>query len=87
MTALGYTHQNLKEEIRTLSIENYSRGPLPDRIYMGEMWEFGKIIAGREIYIKLQLSAYNDPGDLIETLFCISFHFAEFPMRYPYKQQ
>lgn len=80
---LGYTYENIKNTIKELSVENYSEGPLQDHTYRAEVWIFGTIIQQREIYIKLQISKYNDPGDLTETLYCISFHFAKRSLNYP----
>lgn len=83
--SLEFTKGNIKETIRSLTIENYSGGPLQDRVYKDKIWIFGKEINGKEIYIKLQLSKYNDPGDLEQTLYCISFHFSKHTLDYPYK--
>lgn len=82
---LGYNKQNVKDEIFSLSVKDYASGPKPDKTYLGEVWEFGIFINGREVYIKLEISRYNDPGDLITTLYCISFHFAKHKLYYPYK--
>ena len=83
---LGYTYKNVKDEIRNLSIENYSEGPSPDHHSLDEIWVFGMLINQREIYIKLQLSHFNNPGELIDTLYCMSFHFADRCLNYPYKK-
>lgn len=87
ITSLGITNNDVKNEIASLTIENYSEGPLPSRSYSEEIWIFGKIIDCHEIYIKIQLSKYNDPGEIIDTLYCISFHFAERPLDYPYQNK
>ena len=83
---LGYTNENIKNTIKALTIENYCEGPLQDHTYRAEVWIFGTIIQQREIYIKVQISKYNDPGDLIETLYCISFHFAKRSLNYPFNK-
>ena len=82
---LGYTRADILQEIESLTWKDFSEGPLLSHNYSEDVWIFGKIIKCREVYIKIQLSQYNDPGDLITTLFCISFHFAEYPMNYPYQ--
>jgi hypothetical protein len=41
------------------------------------MWVFGKIVRAQEIYIKITMGIAG--GSAI----CISFHIAEFPMKYP----
>jgi len=82
---LGFNYLIVREIILSLSVEDYSDGPCQDRIYKGDVWMFGVVIDNREIYIKLQLSSYNDPGEKKPTLFCISFHFAEQKISFPYK--
>lgn len=67
-----------KSILAELAIEDYSEGPLPDKLYGGaDMWVFGKVIKGQEIYIKITLGLPSNPT------ICISFHVAEFPMSYP----
>ena len=83
---LGFTNKNIKDEIRTLSVENFSEGPTPDHHSKDDIWIFGKLINQRELYIKLQISHFNDPGESIDTLYCMSFHFADRCLNYPYKK-
>lgn len=83
---LGLTKRNVKDEIRSLTREDYSSGPLDDHHSTDKIWIFGKEINGKEIYIKLQISNYSDPGDFIRTLYCKSFHFANKGLNYPYKK-
>ena len=42
-----------------------------------EMYSFGKMVKGLEIYIKISITERN--------VVCISFHEAEFPIDYPFK--
>jgi hypothetical protein len=72
--------------ILSLILENYAEGPLKDETRKGKVWLFGMFIENQEIYIKLKLSKYNDPGEEIPTLICLSFHLAEYPQKYPYKK-
>ena len=61
-------------------IEDYSQGPLEERMYGGvAMWIFGKDVKKNEVYIKITMGFAG--GSVI----CISFHAAEYPMRYPFK--
>jgi len=63
-----------------LTVLDYSHGPEQDQVYVGsDMWIFGRIIKGQEIYIKITLGLKN------KQVICISFHKAEYPMRYPFK--
>ncbi|KAA9341144.1 type II toxin-antitoxin system MqsR family toxin [Larkinella humicola] len=66
--------------LKSLEVESYYRGPLPDQAGISDLWEFGIPVKGKEVYIKIQLGAHN------RSTICISFHLAEFPMTYPYKK-
>ena len=67
--------------IENLSVEDYVQGPIIDELNkIGEMWVFGKDVKDREIYIKIML------GGLGCQTICISFHIAEFPLKYPLKK-
>lgn len=70
-----------KKVLEDLKIEDYSEGPKGDAMYGGgaEMWVFGKIVRGAEVYIKITL------GTLGGSVICISFHLSEHPMRYPFR--
>lgn len=78
---LGLTRKNRTDIIMALSVIDYCRGPEPDRDKPGFIWEFGKIIEGRPVYIKLKI-AETDGGKIAR---CISFHAAEFPLAFPCK--
>ena len=69
-----------RKVLESLEINDYSEGPLAEAIYGGkaEMWVFGRIVKGREVYIKITL------GFAGGAVICISFHIAEYPMRYPF---
>ena len=77
--SLGYTVKNIQQELATLTIENYCSGPEKNDEFPGQVMVFGKIISGKEIYIKL---AVTDKTGENNTAVCISFHFADFPMNY-----
>ena len=69
-----------KVVIESLRTEDYVEGPVIDTLNkLGEMWVFDKDVKGREIYIKIMLGAAN-----CQTI-CISFHIAEYPLKYPLK--
>ena len=78
---LGLTNTLMFEEIRSLEVKHYSKGPEQDRDekIKGEVWFFGKEIAGKEIYIKLKI---DTAGNL---LLVISFHTTDYKIYYPYK--
>jgi len=85
LAALGFKIPHMKQEILNLTPKNYYRGPKEDigkDKYKGEyIWEFGKIIQGREIYIKLKIRKHKGCDEIA----CMSFHEAEFEMDYPKK--
>ncbi len=69
-----------KEIISKLKTEDYSDGPLEEKMHgILPMWIFGKEVRDKEIYIKVSMGTENNP------VICISFHFADYPMNYPYK--
>ena len=71
-----------KVVVENLRVEDYVQGPVVDELNrLGEMWVFGKDVKGREIYIKVMIS-----GTTCQTI-CISFHFAEHPLVYPFKEK
>jgi len=77
---LGINYTHVKKILQELVCEDYSEGPVPDRLYnMSDMWTFGKLIKGKEVYIKIQLGR---PGS---ATICISFHYSEYKMIYPLK--
>ena len=68
--------------IENLKVENYVQGPVIDELNkLGEMWVFGKDVKGQEVYIKIMLG-----GEGCQTI-CISFHIAEHPLVYPFKDK
>lgn len=80
LAELDITPNSRVEVIKSLNVEDYSEGPILDAINMlGDMWVFGKDVKGKEVYIKISLGKPNS------NVICISFHTAEHPMNYPYK--
>lgn len=70
-----------KMVIENLVVEDYVQGPVVDELNkFGEMWVFGKDVKNREVYIKIMLGGHN-----CQTI-CISFHLAEYPLKYPFKE-
>jgi hypothetical protein len=83
---LGFTHQDIKDVISDLKIEDYSDGPLPGKQTSNDLWVFGTIIENREIYIKIEISKFTDVGLQQKTAYIISFHDSEHKMTYPLKK-
>jgi len=67
--------------IRSLKIEDYSQGPLDEKMHgILPMWVFGKCVNGKEVYIKISLGTENNH------VVCISFHLSEHSINYPFKK-
>lgn len=66
--------------IGKLTYRNYYKGPRLDAMRPGgEFWEFGSVVKGKELYIKLALGLTDGPA------LCFSFHPAERQIRYPHR--
>jgi len=77
---LEFTVQKVKELLRELEVNDFCEGPVTDEIlHFTELWVFGKTIKEKEIYIKIALGKFNSQN------LCVSFHFAEYPMTFPFK--
>ena len=69
-----------KTILETLEAKDYSEGPLEEILYGGaDMWVFGKTVKNKEIYIKITM------GIMGSSVICISFHLAQYKMKYPLK--
>lgn len=79
LAMLGLLPEDVFEILKELTPQNYYRGPSTDynTNEPDSIWEFGIILEGREIYIKLKLTS-----DFVKD---ISFHFAEKLMEFPFK--
>jgi hypothetical protein len=68
--------------IEKLELSDYVDGPIHERLHgISEMWVFGKTVKDYEIYIKISLGKPNS------NVICISFHIAEHPLTYPFKEK
>ena len=77
---LEITRNQRLEILKTLSIKDYSEGPLEEKLHNGaDMWVFGKIVKEKEVYIKITMGMTG-----VQAI-CISFHISEHPMNYPFK--
>ena len=81
MLLLEISPAKRRQIIEQINVDDYVEGPLTDTLYqISDMWVFGKNFQGHPLYIKISMGRAN-----ANTL-CISFHIAERPMRYPFKQ-
>lgn len=82
LTVLEFRVEDVKKELNELSVLHYSEGPVKETLYNGaDMWIFGKIIQSKEVYIKISMGQPSDKA------ICISFHFSDYSMTYPYKSK
>ena len=84
---MGLTFTDRIGVILSLSIEDYSSGPLQDLNRAGDVWIFGKTVHSIEVYIKLKLVEYRslETNAMVRQAVCISFHPAREPLEYPFK--
>jgi len=79
---LGITQLERLEIVKSIEVSDYKEGPVMDTLnHFGEMWVFGKDVKGQEVYIKISMGQPNS------NTICISFHIAESPIHYPFKDQ
>jgi hypothetical protein len=78
---LGLTVKLRVEIVLSLSVSDYSAGPIRDEYEPGDYWVFGKKIDGVEVYIKLRITEKSG----YERAKCLSFHKAERPLNYPFE--
>ena len=83
LAQLGLTKRNYIALILGLSVADYCDGPKPDKDRPGEIWEFGKIIEGKEVYIKLKIAQLGE----VRLAKCLSFHIAEHPLLFPCREE
>ncbi len=79
---LEITPSNREKILKDLLPEDYVEGPKEDIAFGGRsMWVFGRVLDNKEIYIKISMGKINT------CVVCISFHMAEYPLEYPFKQK
>jgi hypothetical protein len=83
LAQLGLTKRNCIAIILGLSVEDYYDGPKPDKGRPGAIWEFGKIIEGEEVYIKLKIAQVGE----VKLAKCLSFHIAKHPLCFPCREK
>ena len=82
----------LREKVlKALKVKDYFRGPSTESGRVGEAWEFGKLVNGKEAYIKVSMglaktAAAQKEVAVPQKVICISFHLAEKPITYPFKK-
>lgn len=79
---LGITKAIALNELMSLTCQEYVSGPVSDSdpAYTGDVWIFGKTINRIPAYIKLKIEVKGG----CEFAKCLSFHPAEYAMRFPF---
>lgn len=67
----------VRKQLEELTVENYYRGPIDDRDDGPDLWEFGKSVKNKEVYVKVHMGKVN------KSVICVSFHFPESTINYP----
>ncbi len=80
---LEITAGQRKEFLANLNVGDYSGGPFTDAFdpESPANYEFGIMIKKKEVYIKINM------GKTGKSVMCISFHIAEYKMKYPFKKK
>lgn len=76
---LELTNVTVIEHLKKLTYKDFYKGPIADSGGDPSLWEFGKEIKSKEIYIKITLGYLNKPT------ICISFHYPIRTIKYPFK--
>jgi len=77
---LGLTGKQREGFVLSLSVLDYSSGPVKDEYRHGDYWVFGTQIDGVEVYIKLEIVGQSGTEHAV----CLSFHKADRPLSYPF---
>lgn len=76
---LELTNITVREHLKKLTYKDFYKGPTEDSGGGPSLWEFGKEIKAKEVYIKITLGYLNKPT------ICISFHYPIRTIKYPFK--
>ena len=80
MMDLDYEVSDIVEHLKELTIKEYSETLIDkDDINPPLLFVFGKDVNGKQIYIKLKIK-----GSQTRHVLCVSFHYAEGKMMFPY---
>lgn len=75
------------EELLSLTVDDYVSGPSRNQILgmNGDVWVFGRFVCGKECYIKICINTIVSRNGYKRNCICISFHVAEYPLKYYFK--
>ena len=82
----GLNYDDVKDVLIKLEFEDYVAGPeLDEDRFAGYVWLFGKWINSKEFYIKIKCNELDTHGEKLLNVYCLSFHYSEHPLNYPFK--
>lgn len=77
---LDYDASDVAARLKELTLQEYSKTLVDkDDLNPPLLFVFGKDINEKQVYIKLKIK-----GDQAKYVLCVSFHYAEEPMKFPY---
>ena len=78
---LGYTIVDVRDTLLSLTVQDYSETMFDSRELTGPGFRvFGRNIRNKEVYIKVKIRVREN-----HSVFCISFHYSQYPISYPFK--
>lgn len=81
LSQIGWNFKIARKKLKKLSLAQYVKGPIPDRDRKGDIWVFGIKTDRYEVYVKIKL--YKIEQEFYPK--CLSFHEAEYPLKYPFR--
>ena len=79
---LDYDTEHVVENLRTLTVEEFCEAKIDkDNAQPPFLMVFGRTIDQKLVYIKIKIREKEDCSIVV----CVSFHFADYPMNFPYK--
>jgi len=77
---LNYTTSDVRNTLLSLTLQDYSETMFDNREFTAPRFRvFGKTIEKKEVYIKIKIRKRTNSD-----VFCISFHYSQYPMSYPF---
>ncbi len=77
LLALDYDKNDIVQQLLSLSIEEYIETFIDDKdSNLPPFYTFGKVIEDKDVYIKLKIR-----DKVTHKVFCVSFHFARYPLK------
>jgi len=78
---LGCTIADVRDTLLSLTVQDYSETMFDNRELTGPGFRvFGRNIKKKEVYIKVKVRKREN-----NDVFCISFHYSQYPISYPFK--